>query len=90
MLRLAPPHGRAFGVSCLVLLALLPLALLYGQSTTGVIGGSSLDPQHAVLANARIVALNEATGAEFIVYSDKSRLYVGEPASRHLLSRHQR
>ena len=75
MLRLAPPHGRAFGVFGLVFLALLPLALLYGQSTTGGIDGTVYDPQHAVLPNARVVALNEATGAEFIGYSDKSGNY---------------
>ena len=74
MLRLPPP--RALCAFCLVLLFLLPtLSKLQGQSTTGVIGGTVYDPQHAVVPNARIVALNEATGAEFIAYSDKSGNY---------------
>lgn len=74
MLRLPPP--RALCAVCLVLLFfLLTLPKLEGQSTTGVIGGTVYDPQHAVIPNARIVALNEATGAEFIAYTDKSGIY---------------
>jgi hypothetical protein len=74
MLRLPPP--RALCALCLVLLFFLPtLPKLRGQSTTGVIGGTVYDPQHAVIPNARIVALNEATGAEFIAYTDKSGNY---------------
>jgi hypothetical protein len=74
MLRLPPP--RALCAFCLVLLFCLPtLPKLQGQSTTGVIGGTVYDPQHAVIPNARIVALNEATSAEFIAYTDKSGNY---------------
>ena len=73
MLRLPPP--RALCAFCLVLFFLLPLVWLDGQSTTGLIGGTVYDPQHAVIPNARIVALNEATGAEFIGYSDNSGNY---------------
>ncbi len=73
MLRLPPP--RAFRALCLALFLLLPLAWLHGQSTTGMIGGTVYDPQHAVIPNARIVALNESTGAEFIGYTDKSGNY---------------
>ena len=74
MLRLPPP--RALCAFCLVLLFFLPtLQQLHGQSTTGVIGGTVYDPQHAVIPNARIVALNEATGAKFIAYTDKSGNY---------------
>ena len=74
MLRLPPP--RALCAFCLVLLFFLPtLSKLQGQSTTGLIGGTVYDPQHAVIPNARIVALNEATGAEFLAYSDKSGNY---------------
>ena len=74
MLRLPPP--RALCAFCLVLLFFLPtLPKLQGQSTTGVIGGTVYDPQHATIPNARIVALNEATGAEFIAYTGKSGNY---------------
>lgn len=74
MLRLPPP--RALCAFCFVLFFLmLPLARLRGQSTTGVICGTVYDPQHAVIPNARIVALNEATGADFIAYTDKSGNY---------------
>ena len=74
MLRLPPP--RALCAVCLVMLFFLPmLPMLHGQSTTGVIGGTVYDPQHAVIPNARIVALNEATGAEFVAYTDKSGNY---------------
>jgi len=74
MLRLPPP--RALCAVCLVLLFFLPmLPMVQGQSTTGVIGGTVYDPQHAVIPNARIVALNEATGAEFLAYTDKSGNY---------------
>ena len=75
MLRLAPSHGRAFCAFCVVLLVLLPSAVLRAQSTTGVIGGTVYDPHHAVVPNARIVASNEATGAEFIGYTDRSGNY---------------
>jgi Carboxypeptidase regulatory-like domain/TonB-dependent Receptor Plug Domain/TonB dependent receptor len=73
MLRLPP--SRALCVFCLVFLLLLPMASLQGQSTTGVIGGTVYDPQHAVIPNARIVALNESTGAQFIAYTDNSGNY---------------
>ncbi|MES2221987.1 MAG: carboxypeptidase regulatory-like domain-containing protein [Acidobacteriota bacterium] len=74
MLRLPPP--RAFRAFCLALLFFLPACLmLHSQSTTGVIGGTVYDPQHAVIPNARIVALNEANGAEFIAYTDRSGNY---------------
>ncbi|MEO6878393.1 MAG: carboxypeptidase regulatory-like domain-containing protein, partial [Gemmatimonadaceae bacterium] len=73
MLRLVPGRCRAVAVLCwMVLLACVSLR---GQSTTGVLGGTVYDPQHAVLPDARILALNEATGAEFIGYSDKSGNY---------------
>jgi hypothetical protein len=73
MLRLVPPHRRAAVVLCLLVL-IVPY-VLWAQSTTGALGGTVYDPQHAVLPNARIVALNEATGAEFIGYSDRSGTY---------------
>ncbi len=74
MLRLPPP--RALCAFCLVLWFCLPaLPTLQGQSTTGMIGGTVYDPQHAVIPNARIVALNEATGAEFLAYTAKSGNY---------------
>lgn len=73
MLRVVIPHRRAAILLCL--LVLLAAALLRAQSTTGVLGGTVYDPQHAVLPDARIVALNEATGAEFICYSDQSGNY---------------
>jgi hypothetical protein len=73
MLRLILPFGRAAVVFCL----LVPLAqvCLRAQSTTGVLGGTVYDPQHAVLPDARIVVLNNATNEEFIGYSDKSGNY---------------
>jgi Carboxypeptidase regulatory-like domain/TonB-dependent Receptor Plug Domain len=70
MLRLIPPRGRAAVVFCLLML--VAACCLRAQTTTGTLGGTVYDPQHAVVANARIVALNEATGAEFIGYSDGS------------------
>lgn len=73
MLRLVHVHGRAAVLFCL--LVLLARAPLRGQATTGVLGGTIYDPQHAVLPDARIVALNDATGAEFIGYSDRSGNY---------------
>ncbi|MGH7226089.1 MAG: carboxypeptidase-like regulatory domain-containing protein, partial [Gemmataceae bacterium] len=74
MLRLALPHRRVAGVVCLLVLLVLPKALL-GQATTGVLGGTVYDPQHEVIPNARIDAVNHATGAEFIGYSDGSGNY---------------
>lgn len=73
MPRVVFPHRRAAILLCL--LVLLDAVLLRSQSTTGVLGGTVYDPQHAVLPDARIVALNEATGAEFIGYSDRSGNY---------------
>lgn len=73
MLRLVPPHGRAAVVFCLLML--VAACCLRAQTTTGTLGGTVFDPQRAVVANARIVALNEATGAEFIGYSDSSGNY---------------
>lgn len=73
MLRLVPPRGRAAVVLC-VLIVLARISLR-AQSTTGVLGGTVYDPQHAVLPDARIVALNNATSAEFIGYSDNSGNY---------------
>ncbi len=73
MLRLVFLHGRAAVVLCL--LVLLAHARLGAQATTGVLGGTVYDPQNAVLPDARIVALNDATGAEFIAYSDRSGNY---------------
>ncbi|HEX3995794.1 MAG TPA: carboxypeptidase-like regulatory domain-containing protein, partial [Acetobacteraceae bacterium] len=73
MLRLPPP--RVFSAFCLAFLFLLPLVQLRGPSTTGVIGGTVYDPQHAVIPNARIVAINEANGATFVAYTDKSGNY---------------
>lgn len=73
MLRLVGPHRHAAARFCLVLL-LLPAALR-AQSTTGVLGGTVYDPQHAVLPDARIVAVDNATGAEFVGYSDTSGNY---------------
>ncbi|MHB8302037.1 MAG: carboxypeptidase-like regulatory domain-containing protein [Acidobacteriaceae bacterium] len=72
MLRLVGPLRHAAVVLCLLLL--LP-ALLRAQSTTGALGGTVYDPQHAALPDARIVAVNDATGAEFIAYSDRSGDY---------------
>ncbi len=73
MLRLLLPHRRAAVVLCL--LVLLAHLSLRAQSTTGVLGGTVYDPRHAVLPDARIVVLNEATGEEFIGYSDGSGNY---------------
>ena len=74
MLRLVGPHRHAAARLCLVLLLLLP-ALLRAQSTTGALGGTVYDPEHAVLPDARILAVNDATGAEFVGYSDRSGNY---------------
>lgn len=74
MLRLVPAHGRAVLLCCLLLV--LASAKLRAQSTTGVLGGTVYDPEHAVLPNARVVALNESTGAEFVGYSDNSGNYL--------------
>src|SRR6185437_11717863 len=73
MRRLGFPHGRAALVFCL--LVLLAQVAMRAQSTTGVLGGTVYDPQHAVVPNARVVALNNATNAEFIGYSDRSGNY---------------
>lgn len=73
MLRLVPPHGRAAVAICL--LTLIASCVLWGQATTGTLGGTVYDPQHAVVPNARIVALNESTEAEFTGYSDGSGNY---------------
>jgi len=73
MLRLVFPRGRAAMVLCLLML--LARGWLRAQSTTGTLGGTVYDPQHAVVPNARVVALNHATGAEFIGYSDGSGNY---------------
>ncbi len=73
MLRLVPPQGRAVIVLCLFML--LTRVRLGAQATTGELGGTVYDPQHAVLPDARVVALNGATGAEFIGYSDQSGNY---------------
>lgn len=73
MRRLGFPHGRAAVVFfCLVLLAGV---VLRAQSTTGTLGGTVYDPQHAVVPNARIVAVDTATDAEFAGYSDRSGNY---------------
>lgn len=74
MLRLVPPHGRVAVTVCLLML--VASCVLWGQATTGTLGGTVYDPQHAVVPNARIVALNEATGAEFTGYSDNSGNYI--------------
>jgi hypothetical protein len=74
MLRLVSPHGRAAVVFCLLVLLVAHVSLR-AQATTGVLGGTVYDPQNAVLPDARIVALNNATGAEFIGYSDHSGNY---------------
>ncbi len=50
MLRLVPPQGRAAVVLCLFLL--LAHARLRAQATTGVLGGTVYDPQHAVVPDA--------------------------------------
>lgn len=76
MLGFAPWQKRIGCAFCVLLAALLPWGMLHGQSTTGSIGGTVYDPQHAVVPNARIVALNEATDAEFIGYSDRSGNYI--------------
>lgn len=73
MLRLLLPHTRLAVAVCM--LVLLAQAVLLAQSTTGTLGGTVYDPQHAVLPNARIVALNDATGEEFIGYTDGSGNY---------------
>ncbi len=73
MLRVVFPHRRAALLFCLWVL--LSAVQLRAQSTTGELGGTVYDPQHAVLQDARIVALNEATDAEFIGYSDQSGNY---------------
>lgn len=73
MLRLVRPHGRAVLLLCL--LVLLTPAMVRAQSTTGVLSGTVYDPEHAILPNARILALNEANGAEYVGYSDGSGNY---------------
>ncbi|HET9087552.1 MAG TPA: carboxypeptidase regulatory-like domain-containing protein [Acidobacteriaceae bacterium] len=73
MLRLVGPHRHAAAGLCLLLL-LFP-ALLRAQSTTGVLGGTVFDSAHAVVPNARILAVNDATGAEFLGYSDRGGNY---------------
>lgn len=65
--------GRVAIVVCV--LALFAPVNLRAQSTTGMLGGTVYDPQHAVVPDARIVVLRDATGEEFIAYSDRSGNY---------------
>jgi hypothetical protein len=66
-------RGLAALIVCLwVLTARAPL---WAQSTTGLLGGTVTDPQHAVVPDARIVVVNNATNAEFIGYTDRSGNY---------------
>ena len=73
MPRFALPQGRAGWL--LALLWLACSAMGRTQVTTGTISGTIADPQHASIDNARIVAENSATGAEFVAYSDGSGNY---------------
>lgn len=73
MLRLvAPPRHAAVLFCCLLILS---PTWMHSQSTTGELSGTVYDPQHAVLPDARILAVNQATGAEYTAYSDHSGNY---------------
>ncbi len=73
MLRFGSAHGRAAVLLCLVVL--LAHVSAGAQSTTGVLGGTVFDPAHAVVQDARVTAVNNATDQEFIGYSDRSGNY---------------
>ena len=67
---------KAYAVS--ILLALLVMAgssPLGAQSATGTIAGTVTDPTGAVVAGARIKAVNSATGAQFETVSSSSGAY---------------
>lgn len=73
MLRFVGPLRHAAVVFSILLL--LSPALLCGQSTTGALGGTVYDPQHAVIPGVHVLATNDATGQQFAAYSDASGNY---------------
>ena len=73
MLRFGSAGGRAAVLLCLVVL--LSHVRVGAQATSGVLGGTVYDPEHAVLPGARVDAVNNATHQEFIGYSDRSGNY---------------
>ena len=58
-----------------VLLALLSLPSLHAQTNTGIIRGTVIDPTGALIAGAKVTALNAETGLQYTAVNNESGLY---------------
>lgn len=65
-----PPVLARLAVVCLCVALITPAAFAQSQATTGNIEGRVLDPQGAVVPNAGVTAVNQATGLERTVKTD--------------------
>src|SRR5437016_1674713 len=58
-----------------VLAGLLLIGSVYGQTNTGIIRGTVIDPSGAVVAGSKVTALNTDTGLQYSALTNESGLY---------------